>query len=129
MKPLRVEVLVPVPTYYSQCAQCELWLDEAEIRRNIRCQQIQDYPDDLVRDYVLLCDWMREVVRRHAGRVTVRVIDPQSLVGVAKALRHRVRAYPAFLVEGRRAYTGWDRIELERVLAKHLSDREERTDG
>lgn len=118
--PLMVEVLVPVPTYYTQCPQCETFFHEAGIDDEMHNQQVQDYPDDLVRDYVKLCDWMREVARRHAGKVMVRIVDPQSLIGVAKALRHRVRTYPTFVVAGREKYTGWDQQELERMLARHL---------
>jgi hypothetical protein len=122
--PLTIEVLAPVPTFYTHCDHCEIWFGEAGINQTVRGEQVADYPNELLADYARLCDWMRELVTQYAGRVQVRIVDPQSLVGVAKALRHRIHRYPSFLVGGRRAYVGWEKEKLAAVVASHLRPTE-----
>jgi hypothetical protein len=46
------------------------------------------------------------------------VIDAQSILGFYKSLRHWVRKYPTFIVEGQETYTGWDKKQLETLLGK-----------
>jgi hypothetical protein len=50
------------------------------------------------------------------------VIDPQSLAGFFLSLRHWVRKYPTFIVDGREKVVGWDQIALEAVLQARLSE-------
>jgi hypothetical protein len=38
-----------------------------------------------------------------------------------KSLRHRVRQYPAFIVNGKARYTGWDKAALEALLQAALA--------
>jgi hypothetical protein len=37
-----------------------------------------------------------------------------------KSLRHRIRKYPAFIVEGKEMYSGWDKNQMEDLLDKHV---------
>jgi hypothetical protein len=53
---------------------------------------------------------------RYGPRLSIKVIDPQSLPGFLKSLRHWVRRYPTFIINGREKYTGWDRDALEALL-------------
>jgi hypothetical protein len=40
--------------------------------------------------------------------------------GVIAAIRHRVRRFPAFIVDGRERIIGFDRARLEAALAERL---------
>ncbi len=80
---------------------------------------MEDYPLELKEEYVKLSGWMRELSQRYKNRILIKVIDAQSILGVYKSLRHRVRKYPAFIVEGKETYTGWDKNRLESLLVKH----------
>ena len=53
---------------------------------------------------------MRELASRHGPAVRVRLIDVQSMVGIWKLLRHRVRRYPAVLLPGGERYCGWEEL-------------------
>ena len=61
---------------------------------------MDEYPLDLKEEYLKLCDWIRELTRTYEERLLIRLIDAQSILGVYKSLRHWVRKYPAFIVEG-----------------------------
>ena len=77
---------------------------------------MQEYPPDLLQDHVRLSDWVMELSQRYGSGIQIRMIDPQSGLGLFKSLRHRVRKYPAFIVNGKTKYTGWDRAALEDLL-------------
>jgi len=79
---------------------------------------MDEYPLDLKEEYLKLCDWIRELTRTYEERLLIRLIDAQSILGVYKSLRHWVRKYPAFIVEGQETYTGWDKKRLESLLVK-----------
>jgi hypothetical protein len=67
-------------------------------------------------EHVQLSDWVMELSGRYGPDIQIRVIDPQSGVGFFKCLRHRVRRYPTFIVNGRAKYTGWDKEALDTLL-------------
>ena len=65
-----------------------------------------------------LCDWIRELASRYRDRLLIKLIDAQSILGFYKSLRHWVREYPAFIVERKETYVGWDKSRLESLLGK-----------
>lgn len=66
-----------------------------------------------------LAAWLEDLGARYGSRLSIRVIDPQSLLGFFKSLRHWVRRYPTFIVNGRQKHTGWERDALETILQAH----------
>ncbi len=50
----------------------------------------------------------------------VTVIDVRSPMGILKSIWHRIWKYPAFIVEGRDKYVGWDPEKLEALIDRHL---------
>jgi hypothetical protein len=77
-----------------------------------------EYPTDMLQDHIRLSEWVVELSQRYGPDIEIRVIDPQSGLGLWKSLRHWVRKYPAFIVNGKKKYTGWDKDALERVLQR-----------
>ena len=65
-----------------------------------------------------LSDWIRELSRIYEQRILIKLIDAQSILGIYKSLRHWVRKYPTFIVEGQETYTGWDKQRLESLLVR-----------
>ncbi len=80
---------------------------------------MDEYPLDLKEEYLKLCDWIRELTRLYKDGLVIKLIDAQSILGFYKSLRHWVRKYPAFIVEGKETYTGWDKNRLESLLVKY----------
>jgi hypothetical protein len=58
--------------------------------------------------------------RLYKHRLLIKLIDVQSLLGLYKSLRHKIRKYPTFIIEGREIYTGWDKNQLESLLDKYI---------
>jgi hypothetical protein len=83
---------------------------------------MQEYPPELLQDHIRLSDWVVELSGRYGAGIQMRVIDPQSALGFFKCLRHRVRKYPTFIVNGKAKYTGWDKQALEVLLQQALED-------
>ena len=79
---------------------------------------MDEYPPDLKEEYLKLSDWIRELIRIYEDRLLIKLIDAQSILGFYKSLRHWVRKYPTFIVEGQETYTGWDKKRLENLLVK-----------
>ncbi len=77
-------------------------------------------PSDLKEECTKLSDWVRELSRLYKHRLFIRLIDVQSPLGIYKSLRHRIRTYPAFIVERKETYAGWDKGQLESLLDKYI---------
>ncbi len=71
-------------------------------------EELNEYPEDWKQEYLYLSTWIRAFLRHYGPYVRVRLLDPQSLVGFWKSLRYRVWRYPAFILEGRERFIGWE---------------------
>jgi hypothetical protein len=109
-----------VVTTYNFCRSCRLLLDETGLDRKFHQKDSNDYPPDMKEEFFKLSDWIQDLTRLYKHRLSIRIIDVQSLVGVYKSLRHRVRFYPTFIIEGRETYAGWDKDHLEEIIDKHI---------
>jgi hypothetical protein len=75
-------------------------------------------------EYLRLSDWVRKTRQTYGQRVVVRIVDPQSLGGFWKVIKHRIRRYPTFLVDGGERVVGWEGDPdgaLSRVLARQTA--------
>jgi hypothetical protein len=116
MKPLTVEVISHWATAFGNCAPCELILNEAGANTRARHQDMADYPTDMKDEMAKLSDWLGELCRLYRHRIRIRLIDAQSPLGFYKSLIHRIRRYPAFIIEKKDVYSGWDRNRIEELL-------------
>lgn len=69
-----------------------------------------------------MSDWLVELAHRYGDDLRVKVIDPQSLEGFVKSVRHWVGRYPAFILAGHEEYVGWDEDALDGVLQARISE-------
>lgn len=59
---------------------------------------------------------MVELINLYNDDIVIHVIDPQSLMGIFKSLRHRVSRYPTFIIDGQDIIVGWNRKALDLAL-------------
>ena len=86
----------------------------------VHTQEINEYPDNVKAEFVRLSDWVRQLRRAYGQQVVVRIVDPQSLNGFWKVVRHRIRRFPTFFVGSREKIAGWEGdpdAAVRRVLA------------
>lgn len=120
MKPIAIEVVSKVLTSYMDCGQCRLIFDRMGLHRKLQIQDMKEYPEDLKEELAKLSEWLSDLLYLYKHRIRIRVINAQSILGVYKAIRHRIGEYPCFIVGNRDTYTGWDREELEAIIDTHI---------
>ena len=120
MKPLTVEVIGNLVTAYGNCAHCELILVEAGVKAGSREEDVAGYPAELRQELAKLSDWLGELCHLYRHRISIRLIDAASPLGLYKSLLHRIRRYPAFIIEKKDVYSGWDRKRIEELLDARL---------
>jgi len=121
MRPILLEIVSKVLTTFDHCRQCEIFFDQTGLNQKFHQNEMNEYPSDLKEEYVKLSDWIRELRRLYKHRLLIKLIDIQSPLGIYKALRHRIRTYPTFIVERKETYTGWDKSKLEGLLDKYIN--------
>jgi hypothetical protein len=118
MAPIRLEVIAPTFQGLGICSVCELVLAEAEVGENPYERELAEYPEEWQEEVRRLSDWVYDLAGRYGDQILIKVIDPQSPEGLFKSLRHRVRHYPTWIVNGKQRIAGWDREALEAALAQ-----------
>jgi hypothetical protein len=76
-------------------------------------------------EFLKVSDWIRKARARYGARVAVLLVDPQSLGGMWKVLRHRIRRYPTFLIDRGEPIVGWEAAPdaaLERAVGHAKGD-------
>ncbi|TFH37549.1 MAG: hypothetical protein E4G99_02355 [Anaerolineales bacterium] len=116
MPSIDLQVLAPVPIHFVQCMHCEQFFQQAGIGAQVHRSELEQYPEDFIQDAENLAGWLFDLAQRESDRIRIRVIDAQSIQGFLLSIRHWVRGYPAFIVNRRKAYIGWDREVLDRIL-------------
>src|SRR4030067_2215373 len=122
MKPIQLEIVTKVVTFFDHCRHCKILFDQAGLDQKLHQKEMDEYPPDLKEEFIKLSDWIRELTRLYKHRLLIKLIDVQSLLGIYKSLRHRIRTYPTFIVEGKETYAGWDKSQLESLLDKYIKN-------
>ena len=120
MKPITLEIVTRVMTTFDHCRHCEIIFDQADINRKFHQRDLNEYPSDLAEEFTRLSTWIQELLHLYQHRLQIKIIDVQSLLGIYKSLRYRIREYPTFIVQGKETYTGWDKEQLEKLLDKQI---------
>jgi hypothetical protein len=106
-KPLLVEIIAYAPTAYYHCTHCEVAWREMGATNRIHEEQVESsLPEDLIRDYQIVSDWVREMFRIHCDRIILKVIDATSIEGFYKSLKYGTRRYPAVIVNSKSRFIG-----------------------
>lgn len=106
-KPLLVEIIAYAPTAFYHCTHCEVAWREMGATNRIHEEQVESsLPADLLEEYQVVSDWVREMFRVHCDRIVLKVIDAASLEGVYKSLKYKARRYPAVIVNGASRFIG-----------------------
>jgi len=122
MKPILLEIVTKVISSFGQCRRCKILFDEAGFDQKFHQKEMDEYPADLKEEYTKLSDWIRELNRLYKHRLSIKLIDAPSPLGIYKSLRYRIRSYPTFIVEGKETYAGWDKSHLESLLDRYIKN-------
>jgi len=120
--PIKLEILSLIPITYKQCPHCEQFYDQSGIGQQVHQQILAEYPPELLEDHKRLSDLVVELINKFKDGIIIHVIDPQSLRGIFKSLRYRVRKYPSFIVNEKDLIVGWNQAALEQVISARSSE-------
>lgn len=77
-------------------------------------------------EYYRLWLLLDAVAARFRDRIVLYIVDPLSPQWLLKVLRHRIRRFPTFLIDGRERFTGWDLEALAQRIEAALARGERR---
>jgi hypothetical protein len=119
---VQVEILTYAPTEFYHCQHCEVVWDSVGFGERIRAEQRDaGLPADLQAEYTAIADWVTEAHALYGDLLRVKVVDVASVEGFFKAIRHRARRFPTFVLDGRDRIIGFDRQRLDAALAQRLA--------
>ncbi|TMD08042.1 MAG: hypothetical protein E6J01_04455 [Chloroflexi bacterium] len=120
----QVEILAYAPTEFYHCQHCEIVWGHLGLGDRLHAEERKTaLPADLQAEYAAISDWALQAFDRYGNRLTVKVIDAASIEGLFKAVRHRTRRFPSFIIDGRERIVGFDRQRLDSLLADRLEER------
>jgi len=124
MHPIRIEIVTPMLSTLDIGARGYGLVSSAlGLNAKWRRAAIDEYPDDWKEATAYLTRWVNEISRFYRHRVRIHIIDAQSPIGLWKQLRHRVFRFPAFIVDRKKTYVGWDYKELEALIDGRIHRR------
>ena len=83
-------------------------------------EEKDEYPPEILEESERLSLWIKELKNLYRHRLSIKLIDVKSIAGIYKSLRHRIRKYPTFIIDGKKTYSGWDKNQLEDLLDQGL---------
>ena len=98
MPPVPVDVITPLPEGWGLCVTCEAFLSQAGVGGERRERSLESFPPDWQADFIRLSDFVQTISQTYGSQVVIRLYDPRSIQGLAKAIRFGVRRYPTFVV-------------------------------
>jgi len=113
---IRLEVIAPLISGVKHCQHCTPYMDDAGVSQRVNTEEINSYPEEMWQDYTRLSAIVRDLSARYGNHLRIVLIDPRTPMGLWKSLRHWVRRYPTFIVNGRGKCAGWDTGALDRLL-------------
>ena len=121
MVPVLVEIVAPVMWGMDlSCRGCGIAFDAAGLKKRDQKACLDSYPEEWRIAAGHLSDWIRDITRLYRHRIKIRLIDAQSPLGLWKQIRHKVRKCPAFIVDRKKTYVGWDSRALEAIIDERI---------
>jgi hypothetical protein len=116
MPTISLEVIAPLISGVKGCQRCAPFIDDAGVSERVLQDELNSVPEEAWQEYVRLSGLVRELAGRYGAQLRITLVDPRSPIGFWKSLRHWVRRYPTFIVNGRQKCVGWDQDALEKLL-------------
>ncbi len=119
-KPLLVEIIAYAPTAFYHCTHCEVaWTEMGKSNQVHEEQLASSLPEDLLREYAVVSNWVKEMFRVHCDAILLKVIDAASIEGFYKSLKYNARRYPAIIIDGRSRFMGSERLSAASEEISH----------
>lgn len=122
MNPVRVEVVAPMFINIGLNRRgFGIILRQLGFQKDLMNDPTNQYPDDWKEAVASLSQWIRDISSLYKHRVRILVIDAFSPLGLWKQIRYGLHRFPAFIIDGKSTYIGWDAGELESLIDARIS--------
>jgi hypothetical protein len=98
------------------CTSCEMMMAQANLVQPPHERGLEEYPADWQEDFKRLASTIFTLSDHYLDKVQIRIWDPRSFQGLLKSIRHGVRRYPTFVVNGHHKISGWDTSKLDQYI-------------
>jgi hypothetical protein len=116
MEPVHIDVFFPLPEGWGLCTSCETMMAQADLVQPPFERGLDEYPSDWQDDFKRLTEVIFSLSDHYPDKVQIRIWDPRSFQGLLKSIRHGVRRYPTFIVNGHQKIAGWDEHKLHQSI-------------
>jgi len=121
MTPVLLEVVAPMFTSFELHRRgFGVILRQLGLHRDLLDDPSNQYPDDWKEAVALLAQWIRDISSLYKHRVRIQVIDAFSPLGLWKQIRYGFHRFPAFIVDRKNTYIGWDAQALESLIDERI---------
>lgn len=118
---VEVDVIAPILGSFNHCPHCQVFIDSAGVGGQVHRSDLESYPADVLAEYRALSDFLYALGERYRSGLVIRLIDPGSPRGLWKGLRHRVRRYPTFIVDGTERVEGLAEPVIHQAIQARLA--------
>jgi len=118
-KTLEIEVIAYILGSMDHCSHCQVFIDGVGMGKTIHQADMDSYPPEWMGEWQKLSDLIFNITEKFAGKLPIKITDAQSPQAMWKALRHGVRKYPSFIINGEK-YHGVDEESLTQIIQSQL---------
>ncbi len=123
MRPIEIQIISPMPTSIDfHCPKCNIVMEQVDVTDQYRTDCRDEYPEEWRQHAERLTDCVKNLSRLYKHRIIIKIIDAHSPLGVWKQIRHCVFKFPAFVVDGKQTFTGWDTEVLESLIDRRIQE-------
>jgi len=121
VKNVQIDIIAPMLSHTEMsCRGCGFIFGFLGLRGKYRTVCHNEYPEEWKERAEALWRWIATLSSLYRHRVRIRIIDAQSPVGLWKQLRYRLFTLPAFIIDKKVTYAGWDSNELEALIDQRV---------
>jgi len=122
MENILVEVIAPTLSNLEiGCFGCRMFMGLSGLRSRDREGCTEDFPADLGEMSERIVKCISEVRSLYPDRISIRIIDVMSPLGLWKLVRHRLFNLPVWIVDRQTGYSGADPDKLGALIGERIN--------
>ena len=122
MESILVEVITPTLSNLEMgCFGCRMFMGLSGLRSKDRGDCAEGFPADLREINERIVECINEVRSLYPNRISIRIIDALSPLGLWKLVRHKVFNLPAWIVDRQTSYSGADPNKLGALIGERIN--------
>jgi hypothetical protein len=119
--PVNLEIVIPTFSGADLgCFGCNILMGRSGLKAASRKACEEEYPEEWRKMVSAISLWVKDLSRLYRHRLRIRIIAAGSPLGIWKQIRHCVFKTPAFIIDRKKTYAGWDSKALEALIDERM---------